>query len=60
MLQWANEIKYVGVLFIAGLRLKCDGDYISRKFHADSDSLDGWPPWKAERRRHESIRRLEP
>ena len=38
-LQWTNRIKYLGIIFVSGLRLKCDVDYMSCKCYAASNCI---------------------
>ena len=37
--QWSHSIKYLGTIFVAGLYLKCDVDYISCKLYAASNCI---------------------
>ena len=34
VLQWTNGRKYLRIIFVTGLRLKCDVDYVTRKYYA--------------------------
>jgi len=39
VLQCCNKIKYLGVVFLAGARMKCDIDFVTRKFYAASNCI---------------------
>ena len=38
-MQWNNKLKYLGVVFLSGLKMKCDTNYIMRKFYAASNCI---------------------
>jgi hypothetical protein len=39
ILQWCTSIKYLGISFLSGMKLKCDIDVITRKFYAASNNI---------------------
>jgi hypothetical protein len=39
ILHWCHAVKYLGVIFNSGLRMKFDSDYITRKFYAASNCV---------------------
>jgi hypothetical protein len=41
VIQWTSSIKYLGVVFTAGVTIKCDIDVITRKFYAASNCICG-------------------
>jgi Reverse transcriptase (RNA-dependent DNA polymerase) len=39
VVQWSSSLKYLGLTFVSGLRMKCDIDAVTRKFYASSNCI---------------------